>query len=120
MTANPKQAPIRPVLPVRMARLGFQGLIRLYQLTLSAFIGRQCRYLPTCSDYTSDAIGKYGVWRGFWMGLARFSRCGPLGASGYDPVPDNYPAAPWYQPWKNGQWTGKHLSAGKGHDCGGH
>ena len=120
MPAHTKYPLRHPSLPVRMVRKLFQGLIRLYQLTLSAFIGRQCRYLPTCSEYTSDAIGMYGVWRGLWMGLARFSRCGPLGASGYDPVPENRAPAAWYQPWKNGQWSGKHLFDEVNHDGHGH
>ena len=86
------------------------GLIRLYRLTLSPFIGRQCRYLPTCSEYTEGAIARFGLWVGLWMGLARFQRCGPLGASGFDPVPERLPAnAAWYMPWRYGFWTGKHI-----------
>ena len=54
------------------------GLIRVYQLTLSSILGRHCRYLPTCSDYTDEAITLHGVWAGGWIGLAtsqRFSLC---------------------------------------------
>jgi putative membrane protein insertion efficiency factor len=54
-------------------------LIRTYQLTLSALMGRRCRYLPTCSDYARHAIEKHGAWRGFLLGLARVSRCHPWG-----------------------------------------
>ena len=86
------------------------GLIRLYRLTLSPLIGRQCRYLPTCSHYTEDAMARFGLWPGLWMGLARFQRCGPGGASGYDPIPETLPAAGrWYLPWRYGLWTGDHI-----------
>jgi putative membrane protein insertion efficiency factor len=86
------------------------GMIRLYRLFLSPLIGRSCRYLPTCSEYTEEAVGKYGLWAGSWIGLARLQRCGPLGASGFDPVPDTLPAdARWYMPWRYGHWTGDHI-----------
>ncbi len=85
-------------------------LIRLYRLTFSAIIGRQCRYLPTCSEYTEEAITRFGLWPGVWMGLARFQRCGPGGASGYDPVPAEVPVgAAWYWPWRYGHWSGYHM-----------
>jgi putative membrane protein insertion efficiency factor len=71
------------------------GIIRVYQLTLSAFIGRRCRYLPTCSEYTSDAIRKHGAGRGTAMGFARICRCHPWGQSGFDPVPDVYEGPVW-------------------------
>ena len=64
------------------------ALIRLYQLTLSAFIGRSCRHLPTCSHYTQDAIRLHGAWAGFWLGFWRVLRCHPLGTHGFDPVPE--------------------------------
>ena len=91
------------------ARAGMT-LIRLYRLTLSAFLGRQCRYLPTCSEYTEEAIGRFGLWPGVWMGLARLQRCGPGGASGYDPVPAELAnEAAWYRPWRYGRWRGDHI-----------
>src|SRR5882672_7886265 len=86
------------------------GLIRLYRVTLSPFLGRQCRYLPTCSEYTEEAIRRFGLWPGVWIGLARIQRCGPLGASGFDPVPERQlPGSVWYAPWRYGQWSGRHI-----------
>jgi putative membrane protein insertion efficiency factor len=95
---------------LRIPRLAGIGLIRVYRLLLSPLIGRECRYLPTCSSYAEEAIGRYGLWAGSWMALARIQRCGPFGASGYDPVPDAArPGAAWYAPWRYGQWTGAHI-----------
>jgi putative membrane protein insertion efficiency factor len=80
-------------------------LITAYRYTLSAFVGRTCRHLPTCSEFTRDAIWTHGFWPGGWMGLARFTRCRPGGTHGYDPVPDRVPAgARWYRPWRYGRW----------------
>ena len=74
-----------------LAAAGLIWLVRGYQLTLSALIGRRCRYLPTCSDYAMEAIGRYGAWRGFWLGASRVCRCHPWGGDGFDPVPDRLP-----------------------------
>jgi hypothetical protein len=80
-------------------------LITIYRYTFSALVGRTCRHLPTCSEFTRDAIWKFGFWPGGWMGLARFSRCRPGGTHGYDPVPDAVPVgARWYVPWAYGRW----------------
>ncbi len=62
-------------------------LIRIYQLTLSPFIGRNCRYTPTCSNYGIEAIKKYGAIKGGWLTIKRILSCNPWGGSGYDPVP---------------------------------
>lgn len=70
-------------------------LIRLYQKTLSldhGFLGavlgeRLCRFHPTCSQYTYEAVAQYGVARGLWLGLKRVTRCHPWNPGGYDPVP---------------------------------
>jgi len=62
-------------------------LIKLYQVTLSPFLGRQCRYLPTCSNYGIEAISKYGAFKGGWLTIKRLLSCNPWGGSGYDPVP---------------------------------
>ena len=53
------------------------GLVRLYRYTLSAFIGRTCRYLPSCSEYTEEALRRHGAWAGGWIGLARICLCCP-------------------------------------------
>jgi uncharacterized protein len=95
---------------MRLPRLFGIGLIKLYRVTLSPFLGRQCRYLPTCSEYTEEAVRRFGLWAGIWIGLARIQRCGPLGASGYDPVPEApLRGAAWYAPWRYGHWTGRHI-----------
>ncbi len=60
---------------------------RFYQATLSNFLGRQCRFTPTCSDYFIRAVQKFGALRGGFVGLRRIFRCHPFGKGGYDPVP---------------------------------
>jgi putative membrane protein insertion efficiency factor len=65
------------------------GLIRTYQLTLSPWLGRDCRYTPTCSAYAAEAIRRFGPRRGAWLALKRVGRCHPWGGAGYDPVPDS-------------------------------
>lgn len=62
-------------------------LIRIYQVTLSPFIGNSCRYTPTCSNYGIEAIEKYGFFKGGWLTFKRILSCNPWGGSGYDPVP---------------------------------
>jgi putative membrane protein insertion efficiency factor len=91
----------------RALRLGVHLLIRFYQLTLSALIGRWCRHLPSCSSYMDEAIQRHGLWAGGWMGAARLCRCQPWGTSGFDPVPKNLPAdASPLTPWRYGRWRG--------------
>ena len=63
-------------------------LIRAYQLSLSAFVGRHCRHEPTCSAYMDEAIARHGLLAGGFLGAARLCRCHPWGTSGYDPVPE--------------------------------
>jgi len=63
------------------------GLIRFYQLAISPWTPSSCRYQPTCSSYTKEAIEVHGALRGSWLGLRRLLRCHPWGGFGYDPVP---------------------------------
>jgi putative membrane protein insertion efficiency factor len=62
------------------------GLIRIYRRTLSPFLAGSCRYEPSCSVYTEQAIAKYGLIKGSWMGARRIASCGPWRPGGYDPV----------------------------------
>jgi putative membrane protein insertion efficiency factor len=63
------------------------GLIRAYQLILSPWFGQHCRFTPSCSRYTQEAIRKYGAARGSWLGIRRILRCHPFCDGGHDPVP---------------------------------
>lgn len=62
-------------------------LLRIYKKTLSPLLGTHCRYYPTCADYMSQSIEKYGTGRGLFLGLRRLLRCHPFHAGGLDPVP---------------------------------
>jgi len=70
------------------ARSTLIGVIKLYRVTLSPWLGRQCRYVPTCSVYAEEAIERFGARRGSWLALKRLGRCHPWGGSGYDPIPE--------------------------------
>ncbi|MCL4402625.1 MAG: membrane protein insertion efficiency factor YidD [Acidobacteria bacterium] len=68
-----------------MQRL-FLGLLYAYKLCLSPLLPPACRFYPTCSEYTSEAVGKYGAARGVWLGVKRLAKCHPFHPGGYDPV----------------------------------
>jgi putative membrane protein insertion efficiency factor len=63
------------------------ALIRIYQYAISPFLGRRCRFFPSCSEYTAEALQKYGALKGARLGLKRISRCHPWNPGGFDPVP---------------------------------
>lgn len=63
------------------------GLIKVYQHTWSQVMPPACRFQPTCSQYTYEAIRRYGFFKGTWLGMRRFFRCHPWNEGGYDPVP---------------------------------
>ena len=66
-------------------------LVRAYQATLSCWLGRQCRFVPTCSNYFIEAVRQRGPVRGLLLGLWRVCRCHPFCRGGYDPVPQAPP-----------------------------
>lgn len=63
------------------------GLIRAYQYLLSPWLGNQCRFTPTCSEYARQAVLTHGALRGTWLALRRVGRCHPWHPGGHDPVP---------------------------------
>lgn len=62
-------------------------LIRFYQMAISPYLGSNCRFQPTCSHYSLEALKKHGILKGTWLAIKRISSCHPWGRSGYDPVP---------------------------------
>lgn len=72
---------------MQLPRRLLMALVRLYQLTLSPFIGGQCRFHPTCSHYAMDALEQHGAWRGSILAAGRLLRCQPWCEGGIDPVP---------------------------------
>ena len=63
------------------------ALLRTYQYAISPFLGRRCRYYPSCSEYAVEAVEKHGAIKGGWLGVKRVCRCHPGHPGGYDPVP---------------------------------
>ncbi|HEU0152350.1 MAG TPA: membrane protein insertion efficiency factor YidD [Arenimonas sp.] len=80
--ALPKQSVKKPVIL----------LLRGYKLAISPLLGQRCRFYPSCSEYTMQAIDRFGVLRGGWLGARRIGRCHPLNPGGVDPVPDAWPS----------------------------
>jgi len=63
-------------------------LARFYRIAISPWLGANCRFDPTCSSYTIEALQTHGILTGGWLALKRIGRCHPWGGSGYDPVPE--------------------------------
>ena len=63
------------------------SFIRIYQWTLGPLLGPACRFYPSCSEYTYQAVENHGFFKGVWMGSKRILKCNPFCAGGYDPVP---------------------------------
>jgi hypothetical protein len=63
------------------------GLVRAYQYAISPLLGRNCRFVPSCSEYALEALRRHGALRGTWLAARRIGRCNPWHAGGYDPVP---------------------------------
>jgi putative membrane protein insertion efficiency factor len=63
-------------------------LVKGYQRLISPLLPASCRYSPTCSQYTLEALQKHGLLKGGWLAIKRIGSCNPWGGSGYDPVPD--------------------------------
>jgi len=61
--------------------------VRFYQMVISPLFPSSCRYTPTCSQYTVEALQKYGIFKGGWLGIKRIASCNPWGGHGHDPVP---------------------------------
>ncbi len=66
-------------------------LLRGYKLVISPLLGQRCRFYPSCSEYTLQAVDRFGVVRGGWLGAKRIGRCHPLNPGGVDPVPETWP-----------------------------
>tara|TARA_X000000368_G_scaffold362349_1_gene306980 strand:- start:67 stop:324 length:258 start_codon:yes stop_codon:yes gene_type:complete len=71
----------------KISVLPFLLLIRIYQSLISPLLGPSCRFTPTCSQYSKEALKKHGLFKGLYLTLIRLSNCHPWGKSGHDPVP---------------------------------
>ena len=65
-----------------------RALVRAYRYFLSPMLGPRCRFYPSCSTYTMQAVERFGVVRGLWLGARRIGRCHPFHPGGHDPVPE--------------------------------
>ncbi|WP_031426167.1 membrane protein insertion efficiency factor YidD [Flavimarina sp. Hel_I_48] len=71
----------------QLATAPFIFLVRIYQRAISPILPSSCRYQPTCSQYTVEALQKHGLLKGSWLSIKRIASCNPWGGSGPDPVP---------------------------------
>lgn len=93
----------------RLAKFLLLLPVWFYRYFISPFTPAACRHLPTCSEYTTDAIGRNGAWKGGWLALSRLLRCQPFGTHGFDPVPDLGGESHPFAPWRYGRWNGRHM-----------
>lgn len=78
----------KPGKACKLTCLGARAAHRAYKLLLSPWIGQQCRFYPTCSDYTLEAVERHGLLAGLFLAIKRLGRCHPYCEGGCDPVPD--------------------------------
>lgn len=71
----------------KLVAFAFVFVIRAYQFAVRPLLFGSCRFVPSCSEYATEAVGRHGPWRGGWMALKRIGRCRPGARGGYDPVP---------------------------------
>jgi len=70
-----------------MMRRALVGIVKIYTAAISPFLPPSCRYTPSCSHYTVEALQKHGALKGSWLGVKRICRCHPFHHGGHDPVP---------------------------------
>ena len=76
---------------IRPVTLIFIGAVKLYQAIISPLMPMSCRHMPTCSEYTIEALKTFGLFKGFYLSIRRILRCRPGGSHGYDPLPKKGP-----------------------------
>lgn len=81
---------VRPTRPWYTPAGMMVALVHLYQKLVSPAMGKNCRFLPTCSQYAVEALGRFGFFKGIYLTARRIGRCHPLVPGGYDPVPEQW------------------------------
>jgi putative membrane protein insertion efficiency factor len=77
----------RPVTDPSFISTALIALLRGYKRWISPLLGTRCRFVPTCSEYAMEAIGRFGAFKGSWLAIRRIGRCHPLHPGGHDPIP---------------------------------
>jgi putative membrane protein insertion efficiency factor len=73
--------------PLKLLIPALKKIIKVYYWAVSPWLGNRCRYVPSCSEYTMQALDQHGAIKGLWLSIKRIGRCHPWGGEGYDPVP---------------------------------